>query len=40
MNEVVTIRPANLTIAPLFQSSVSEHPTNIYKMTVKWGDFP
>ena len=35
MNEVVTVRPANLTIAPLFQSTVSEHPTNIFKMTVK-----
>ena len=34
MNEVVTIRPSNISIAPLFQSSVSEHPTNIFKMKV------
>jgi hypothetical protein len=35
MNEVVTVRPANLTIAPLFQSSVEEAPTNVFKMSVK-----
>jgi len=34
MNEVVTVRPSTLSIAPLFQSSVSESPSNIFKQTV------
>ena len=35
MNEVVTVRPSVLSIAPLFQSSVEESPTNIMRMRVK-----
>ena len=34
MNEVVTVRPSNLSIAPLFQSSVSESPSNIFRQVV------
>ena len=34
MNEVVTVRPSSLSIAPLFQSSVSESPSNIFYQKV------
>ena len=35
MQEVVTIRPAELEIAPTFQGSVHECPTNVYRMKIQ-----
>jgi hypothetical protein len=34
MNEVTTIRPAELSITPLFQSSVSESPVNVFRQKI------
>ena len=34
MNEVTTVRPAELSITPLFQSSVSESPVNIFRQKI------
>ena len=34
MNEVVTIRPAELEITPGFRASVHETPVNVYRMKV------
>ena len=34
MQEVVTIRPAELEVAPTFQGSLHETPVNIYRMKV------
>ena len=34
MNEVVTIRPAELEVAPSFQASVHEVPVNLYRLKV------
>ena len=34
MQEVTTIRPANLSITPLFQSALSEGPVSLYRMKV------
>ena len=34
MQEVTTIRPANLSITPLFQSALSEGPVSLYRMKI------
>ena len=34
MQEMVTIRPAELEIAPTFQGSVHECPVNVYRMKI------
>ena len=34
MQEVITIRPAELEVAPTFQGSLHETPVNVYRMKV------